>query len=134
MDALKLFATALAGFIVLDGVWLSVVMRQFYRDALGPIARTSPDGALAPIWAVAALVYLLLAAGSTFFVAPRVAGASLAVAFVWGALFGVVVYGVYDLTNWSTLKHYGATLALVDIAWGTFACGAVGMLLRWASK
>ena len=120
---------------MLDGLWLGVVMSGFYRTALGPIARTAADGSLAPLWLVAAPVYVLLALGEVVFVMPRAAGGGLLAAMGFGALFGLVVYGVYDLTNWSVLKDYGATVAIVDIAWGTFACGTVATILRvWGGR
>src|SRR5579863_6588509 len=61
--------------IVLDGLWLGVVMKTFYRDGLAPVARLAPDGSLAPVWAAALPVYFLLVAGNAVFVLPR-AGAS----------------------------------------------------------
>jgi uncharacterized membrane protein len=131
---LKPFLIALVGFALLDGIWLGVVMKTFYRAALGPIARTGPDGALTPIWSVALPVYVLLAAGEVVFVLPRITGESLGTALICGALFGVITYGVYDLTNWSTLRSYTGTLALVDMAWGTFACACVAGVLRWVTR
>lgn len=126
----KPFLTALVGFALLDGIWLGVVMKTFYRTALGPIARTGADGALTPIWSVALPVYVLLALGEVVFVLPRITGESIGAALICGAAFGFITYGVYDLTNWSTLRSYSATLALVDMAWGTFACAVVAGLLR----
>jgi uncharacterized membrane protein len=128
--SLKVFAAALVSFLVLDGLWLGVIMKTFYRTALGPIARTASDGSLAPIWAVALPVYALLALGITLFVFPRVQDSSVVVAAGTGAVFGLVVYGVYDLTNWSTLKHYGPVLALVDIGWGMVACAGASLTAR----
>jgi uncharacterized membrane protein len=121
------FFTALAAFVVLDGIWLGVLMKHFYRTQLAPIARMS-DGGLAPIWPVAALVYVLLAAGIAVFVVPRadsVIGATAA-----GALFGLVVYGVYDLTNYSTLAAWPAAVTVADILWGTTVCAMAGAASR----
>lgn len=133
MGPVRSFAVALVSILVLDGLWLGVVMSGFYRTALGPIARKASDGSLAPLWHVAFPVYVLLALGQIWFVTPRVAGGAAGTAALWGGLFGLIVYGVYDLTNWSVLKDYGATVALVDIAWGTFACASVAVILsRWA--
>lgn len=120
----------LVSYMLLDGVWLGLVMGGFYRTALGPLARTDPDGSLAPIWLAALPVYVLLALGQYWFVVPRGAGASLAAAAAWGAAFGLVTYGVYDFTNWSTLKGYGPTLAFVDIAWGMTASAVVAIAMR----
>jgi len=122
--------SGLVTFMALDGLWLGVVMSRFYRARLGAIARTGADGSLTPIWAVALPVYMLLALGEWWFVLPRTANLSSGATAMWGAAFGLVVYGVYDLTNWSTLRTYGATLALVDIAWGMFACAAAALVMR----
>ena len=59
----------------------------------------------------------------TIFVAPR--ANSLSGAAILGALFGLVVYGVYDLTNYSTLREWPLRLTIADIVWGAVACAAV---------
>ena len=42
----------------------------------------------------------------------------------WGGLFGLVVYGVYDMTNMATLERWPVRMVWVDICWGCFLCGA----------
>ncbi|PWT80119.1 MAG: DUF2177 domain-containing protein [Blastocatellia bacterium] len=118
-----LLLVALAMFVILDGVWLGVLMRRFYRQQLAPIARMS-SGRLAPLWPIAALVYLSLALGVLALVVPRAAGVAAAGAR-WGALLGLVVYGFYNFTNYATLAAWTGAMTLVDIAWGIVACGAV---------
>ena len=67
---LRQFAVALVVLLVADGLWLGVVMRDFYRRSLAPVARMA-EGGLDPIWPIAALVYPLLAVGLTVFVLAR---------------------------------------------------------------
>lgn len=117
------FVAALVAFLVLDGLWLGVVMGGFYRTQMSPIARMDATG-FAPIWPVAALVYVLLAVGIAGLVAPR--ASTVLAGLGWGACFGLVVYGVYDLTNLATLRDWTVTLTIVDIAWGTSACALAG--------
>jgi uncharacterized membrane protein len=131
-QSLKLFGVALAAFVVLDAVWLGLVMRRFYRTQLSPIARMS-GGALAPIWPVAALVYVLLAIGVVAFALPRAAGLASGGA-MWGALLGIVIYGVYNLTNYSTLARWPSAMTIVDIAWGGVACAAVAAAVTVADS
>jgi uncharacterized membrane protein len=38
-----------------------------------------------------------------------------------GAVFGLVAYASYDLTNQATLRVWPTHLTLIDLAWGTFA-------------
>jgi uncharacterized membrane protein len=44
----RAFAVALVVLVVLDGLWLGLVMKDFYRRSLAPIARMA-DGGLDPI-------------------------------------------------------------------------------------
>ncbi|HXG89759.1 MAG TPA: DUF2177 family protein [Vicinamibacterales bacterium] len=119
------FGIALAVLIVLDGLWLGVLMKDFYRRSLAPLARMA-DGGLAPIWPIAALVYPVLAAGLAVLVLSR-NGTPLQAAAL-GTFFGCVTYAVYDLTNHATLREWPAMLTVVDIAWGSFSCATAAWL------
>jgi uncharacterized membrane protein len=124
---LAYFGVALLSLLVLDGLWLGVVMKDFYRRSLAPIARMA-DGALDPIWPIAGLVYAVLALGLTLFVADR--GRTSLEAAAWGACFGAVAFAVYDLTNHATLRDWRTAMTVIDIAWGAFSCG-VAAWLAW---
>jgi uncharacterized membrane protein len=117
---------ALATIVALDAVWLGLLMRRFYSTRFAPIARMS-GGSMAPVWPAAAAVYVLLAAGIVAFAVPRAEGLVSAAA-MWGALFGVVTYGVYDLTNHATLARWSPAVTIVDIAWGATLCGTVSVV------
>ncbi len=125
------FVFALFALLILDGLWLGVFMKGFYRQHLEPLARMA-DGGLDPIWPIAALVYPVIALGLTAFVFGR--GRGPVDALLMGALFGAVTYAVYDLTNHATLREWSTTMTVVDICWGAFSCGvtswAVATLTR----
>jgi len=123
---LKLAAVGAVTFMVLDGVWLGLLMKNFYREQLAPIVRLS-DGGMAPNWPAAFVVYVLLGTGIALFVMPRATTISSAAGY--GALFGLVVYGVYDFTNYSTLRQWPFALTLVDVAWGTLASAAAALVM-----
>jgi uncharacterized membrane protein len=127
IEPVKSLVAAFVALIVLDGIWLGILMKAFYREALGPIARLA-DGAIAPIWSAALLVYVALAIGIATFVLPRANSVASAVAF--GALFGLITYGVYDLTNYSTLAAWPLRVTLADMAWGALSCGLVAAFVR----
>jgi len=120
-------AIGAVAFMVLDGVWLGLLMKDFYREQLAPIVRLGAGG-MAPNWPAAFAVYALLGTGIAFFVIPRAATVPAAAAY--GALFGLVVYGVYDFTNYSTLRQWPFVLALADMAWGAAASAACAAALR----
>ncbi len=128
---IKLAAFGALAFMVLDGVWLGVLMKNFYRDQLAPIVRLA-DGGIAPNWPAAIVVYALLGTGIALFVIPRAPSASLAAGY--GALFGFVVYGVYDFTNYSTLRQWPFVLTLADVAWGAVASAAAAVAVRMMDR
>jgi uncharacterized membrane protein len=126
----NLFLVALVSFGLLDSVWLGMIMGTFYKTQLSLLARMSGDK-LAPLWGPALFVYVLLAVGIVAFVIPR-NGAEASIAR--GALFGVVVYGVYDLTNLSTLRGWPIVLTAVDIAWGAAASAITTWIVAVAHR
>ena len=128
---IKLAAVGAVAFMVLDGVWLGLLMKNFYREQLAPIVRLA-DGGIAPNWPAAFVVYALLGAGIALFVIPRAATISLAAAY--GAVFGLVVYGVYDFTNYSTLRQWPFVLTLADTAWGALASAAAAVAVRIVAR
>ena len=130
-ETIKLAALGALAFMLLDGVWLGVVMKNFYRTRLAPIVRLA-DGGIAPNWPAAVVVYVLLGTGIALFVIPRAPTAPLAAAH--GALFGLVVYGVYDFTNYSTLRQWPFVLTIADVAWGTAASAACAAAVRIVAR
>ena len=72
---IKLAAIGAVAFMVLDGVWLGLLMKNFYREQLAPIVRLG-DGGMAPNWPAAFVVYVLLGTGIALFVIPRAATVS----------------------------------------------------------
>ena len=128
---IQLAALGAVAFMVLDGVWLGLLMKHFYRDQLAPIVRLA-DGGIAPHWPSAFVVYALLGTGIAAFVIPRASTVPLAAAY--GALFGLVVYGVYDFTNYSTLRQWPFVLTRADVAWGTVASAACAAVVRMAAR
>ena len=130
-QAIKLAAIGAVAFMVLDGVWLGLLMKHFYREQLAPIARFA-NGGIAPHWPTAFVVYALLGTGIALFVIPRAPTVPLAAAY--GALFGLVVYGVYDFTNYSTLRQWPLVLTFADVAWGIVASAACAVVLRIVAR
>lgn len=130
MQSLKVFAIVLPVFLLLDLVWLGVIMKGFYSQELGDLARRQ-GLALAPRWGAAILVYLLIPGGLVLFVRPLVGdSAPLWQALAWGALFGLVLYGVYDLTNLAVLDKWTMRMTVADIVWGCTLCGLLSVVMR----
>ncbi|MDZ4818645.1 MAG: DUF2177 family protein [Planctomycetota bacterium] len=130
MHSLKLFLIVLPIFLMIDLLWLGVIMKNFYSQELGDLARRS-GGSLAPRWGAAIMVYLLIPAGILIFVRPLLKdNATFWHALGWGALFGLVVYGVYDLTSLAVIEKWTVRMTIADIAWGCTLC-AITSVITW---
>lgn len=112
---------------VLDYIWLGVVASGLYKRELGGFLRISGEALQPVIWA-ALLVYIAIPAGIVLFALPRVSPDNVVTSSIfWGAVYGIVVYTIYDMTNYSLLKDWPLRLSLIDICWGGFL-NAVGTL------
>ncbi|KQX87102.1 DUF2177 family protein [Variovorax sp. Root473] len=115
---LSAYLAALACFLVLDAVWLSVMGPRLYQPALGALMAPQVN------WAAAVLFYVLYGVGLVVFaIAPALGAAGPAVAWRRGALFGLVAYATYDLTNQATLRDWSWAVTAADLAWGTAVSG-----------
>ncbi len=110
-------------FLGLDAVWLSTMAKLLYRPLLGDMMMEKPS--LAP----AIAFYILYIGGIVFFVtAPALETGRWTTALLRGAIFGLVAYATYDLTNMATLKNWSPIVTWADLVWGTFATSAAATL------
>lgn len=107
------FLVAFAVFMVIDLIWLGVIAAPFYRNQIGFLMAKNVN------WVAAVLFYIIfIAAMVVFVIQPAIVNQSLMSAVLMGALFGLVTYATYDLTNLATLEGWPITLVIVDIIWG----------------
>ena len=117
---LKLFLIALPVFFAIDMVWLVLVARNFYQKQIGFLMKPEIN------WFAAIIFYLLFIAGLvTFVISPAIEKHSLAHAILFGALFGLITYATYDLTNLATLKDWPLLVTVVDLIWGTVLAASI---------
>jgi len=122
---LKLMTMLIPLLLLLDAIWLGVLVKDFYGQQVGEIIRRNETG-MNPRWGAATIVYLLIPTGLILFVRPKIsAQAGLKSAFGWGAIYGVVLYGVYDFTNLAVLEAWTIPVTLADVFWGGVLCGVL---------
>jgi uncharacterized membrane protein len=113
----QLLLTALL-FIIMDLIWFSFSLPMYNKSVASiqgvPIEMRVVGGIFA---------WLLLAFGIQYFVLNS--STSRGDAFLKGALFGFVVYGVYNGTNYAILKNYDMHTFMADLTWGTLVSGFV---------
>ncbi len=121
---IKLYAIALPVFFAIDMVWLGLVAKNFYREHLGFLMKTHIN------WVAAIIFYLLFIFGLVVFViSPALAKGSWAHALVYGALFGLITYATYDLTNLATIRDWPLNVTIVDLVWGAVLSASVGVIV-----
>ena len=119
---LKLYCIALPIFFGIDMVWLGVAAKNFYTKQIGFLMTPKVN------WVAAILFYMLFVVGLVVFViAPAVEKDSWGRALMLGALFGLISYATYDLTNLATLKDWPLPLTVVDLIWGTVLGSSVSV-------
>lgn len=117
---IKLYAIALPVFFAIDMTWLGLIAKDFYREQIGYLMRSDVN------WAAAIVFYLLFIVGLvTFVIAPAVEKGSWMHALLYGALFGLVCYATYDLTNLATTKDWPLLVTIVDLVWGAVLAASV---------
>ncbi|HNK63164.1 MAG TPA: DUF2177 family protein [Anaerolineales bacterium] len=126
---LKLYFITFIAFLGIDSLWLGLVAPSFYQSQIGYIMAENPN------LLAAGLFYLLFIYGMVvFIVEPGVREQTLTQAVLRGALFGLVTYATYDLTNLATLEGWPVLVTVVDLVWGTVLSALVTLVSVWAGK
>jgi uncharacterized membrane protein len=122
-DMVLLYLITLVVFFVIDMVWLGLVAKGFYRRELEELMAPKVN------WTAAMLFYLLFIVGLLVFVVrPALAAGAPLNALFYGALFGLISYATYDLTNLATMKDWPLVVTVVDLIWGTVLGGVVSYI------
>jgi len=120
---LKLFFIALPVFFAIDMVWLVLVARKFYQQQIGFLMKPDIN------WFAAGIFYLLFIVGLvTFVISPAVEKQSWVHALLYGALFGLITYTTYDLTNLATIKDWPMLVTIIDLIWGSVLAASVSVI------
>jgi uncharacterized membrane protein len=132
-DDLKAYATAyVAAALVmlgLDSIWLTLTVNRLYRPLIGDLMldgfRPAPAIAFYGLYLVGIVV---------FAVRPAFASGRWPTALGWGATFGFIAYGTYDLTNQATLKIWSVAITAADMSWGSLLTAVSAAVSYWAAS
>jgi uncharacterized membrane protein len=101
--------------LLMDAVWLT-----FQYNYNANIIKNVQKSVMKMRYVPAALVYLIMPIAVTYL--AIVPSKTIQESVQKGALVGLSMYGVYDLTNLATFDNWTTRMAMQDIAWGTFLC------------
>lgn len=119
----KIYAITLVIFMVIDLTWLSLMAPTFYLAQVGHLMAPTTN------WIAAGLFYLEIVAGLLVFVIiPGLSATSFRQPLARAALYGLVTYGTYELSNLTTLKEWSVSLTVVDTFWGICVSTVVSLI------
>ena len=121
---LKLYFLTLIAFLAIDGLWLTLIAKNFYTKHLGYIMANPAN-----LWA-ALVFYLIFIAAILILVVVPTKDLSLGRTLFLAAVFGFASYATYDLTNLATLKDWPLIVTLVDLVWGTSVSTLTALIAR----
>ena len=120
--ALLYLITTIA-FFALDFIWLSTATSRIYKPYLGDLLAEKPN------LAVAAGFYLFYVVGLVALAIVPGLKEGLVVGALWrGALFGLLAYATYDLTNLATIQGWAWQVSVIDMVWGTVLNSVVAVI------
>lgn len=120
---IKQFFVALGSFLVVDGLWLTLIAKNFYSKHLGYLMAKNPN------FLAAGLFYLIYVfAMVVLIVSPGIEKGSFWSTVLSGALFGLCCYATYDLTNLATVQNWPIIVTIVDLIWGTFLSATIAAI------
>ena len=113
--------SSVATLLILDIIWIMFVMKNQFGTLVNRVQGKNMK--VNPYYA--ALSYTLMVIGLLVFVLPR--STDIKHALLYGASFGVILYGVFDFTNLAIFSDYSLKVAIMDILWGgtVYAIAAV---------
>ena len=119
--------------VALDILWLGVIAKSMYQQAIGHLMAEQPRLLVALVFYALYPVALLV-----FAIAPQANDPAWGKALLMGALFGFFAYATYDLSNLATLRDWPIRMTLIDMVWGTvvsaLSAGAGKAAFNWAAK
>jgi len=97
--------------LIIDAVFLYAFMIKKYSKMIENIQ----GSAIRPRYTFIILSYLLMVLGLHIFVLPKIQKIEDC---VYGFLFGLIVYGVYDFVCASIFEKWDLKIMVVDVLWG----------------
>lgn len=120
---LKQFFVALGSFLVIDGLWLTLIAKNFYNKHLGFLMAKNPNLLAAGLFY---LIYIFVMV--VLVVSPGIEKGSFWSTVLSGALFGLCCYATYDLTNLATVQNWPLIVTIVDLIWGTVLSATIAAI------
>lgn len=105
--------------LLIDSIYLNV-FKSYFSNQVKNIQHSPMEINIPAVM----LCYLFIIIGFNYFVLGT--NMSLSDSF----LLGLVIYGIYETTNWAIFKNWGLFSVIVDTLWG----GLLFLITNWCMK
>jgi uncharacterized membrane protein len=131
MMLIQFFLTIIVSIIV-DIPYLYLNFNLFNKKTRAISGKPYPNNRLYS----ALLVYIAIALGLVVFVLPKIdTSKSLSIrmrdSLMYGGLFGLVSYSIFDFTNHFMFEGWDIYVALMDAIWGGVLCSIVSFIISY---
>ena len=131
MTFIKFLLTTILTFIV-DIPYLYVNYNFFKKKTMEISGKPYPNNRMYS----AVLVYIAIALGLIVFVVPKIdTSKTLSIriedSFIYGGLFGLVSYSIFDFTNHFMFEGWDIYVAVMDAIWGGLLCAIVSFVISY---
>ena len=99
-------------FIILDGIYLNLI-KNYFNNQIKVIQGSD----IKINYMAVAITYIFLIYGLNYFIIRNHRSVKDA------ALFGLIIYAVYEFTNLSLFKNWSLLTAIIDTIWGAVLFG-----------
>lgn len=129
LNLLFIFLLVFLFYIIFDALWFTVFS---YKNIYQPQFQLINQNKMKIRKTSAICTYFVLSLGLSlliYFFYPITVQES----FLLGVVYGFVVYGVYNGTNFSTLNQYKLKTVVVDSTWGMVVSGIISIMISLLS-
>lgn len=128
LEQLKIFIVLFILVIIIDIPVISILFKSRWDKTIKDIQGTSLNVNM--IYAF--ITYILIPLGLLIFVYPKIDDNKwLEQSILFGFLWGVITYGIFDFTNLGLLSKYPLDLAIIDTLWGGILCAIVLTITKY---
>lgn len=132
---LRVFIFVALTVLIADFLWLGYIATPLYtgmRKALNPNIRL-PFRLLPAILAYSAMIVSIV-----YLVVPNITPARnlmtrITKSLLWGMIWGIGVYGTYNMTNLAIIDSYPSHVAVIDTLWGVVIGALAGFVGSYAN-
>lgn len=111
--------------IICDIIWILLFMKPRYESQISNIQNQS----LKVNYLYAFFAYILMLIGLFVYCIPNIDKKNkIKTSLIYGFLFGLILYGVYDFTAAAVIRNWDMKTAIYDMIWGALLFGGLCLL------